>query len=300
MPGKQFTDLTKASALKDSDIIAVHDGNGLKQSNMEDVTAYMSDKFSNPNLLINPDFKINQRGQKSYEASGFNYTVDRWRASASNVAVSESGGITILSSDSAGSWFTQKLEKELEGIATLSIKVSNINGRISLSSPSNNLFITSPGVYSITLSNVSEFNMFLNTNTSVSIEWAKLEKGSIATPFVTPNPTEELAKCKRYASLVNLDSLMCLNIGTNCYVQNYTDISMRTDPTITILSKKNDNFIVRGVNGGVTTKNLGEPTSIKGLSSGKIVQFIIPNSDNGITMTTDNGISVLLLDAEIY
>lgn len=30
MEGKQFTDLTKASALKDTNIIAVHDGNGLK------------------------------------------------------------------------------------------------------------------------------------------------------------------------------------------------------------------------------------------------------------------------------
>lgn len=37
--GKQFTDLTKASALKDSDIIAVHDGNGLKSVTIEQLHA---------------------------------------------------------------------------------------------------------------------------------------------------------------------------------------------------------------------------------------------------------------------
>lgn len=39
MIGKQFTDLTKASALKDSDIIAVHDGNGLKSVTIEQLHA---------------------------------------------------------------------------------------------------------------------------------------------------------------------------------------------------------------------------------------------------------------------
>lgn len=49
---------------------------------MEDVTIYMADKFRNQNLLINPDFKINQRGQAeyAYQTSGaIQYTVDRFR-----------------------------------------------------------------------------------------------------------------------------------------------------------------------------------------------------------------------------
>ena len=36
--------------------------------------------ISNPNLLINPDFKINQRGQDTYsKSSGSMYSVDRWK-----------------------------------------------------------------------------------------------------------------------------------------------------------------------------------------------------------------------------
>ena len=95
--GKQFTDLTKASALKDTNIIAVHDGNGLKKASMEDVTMYMADKFSNPNLLINPDFKINQRGQATYEVSsaGQIYSVDRWRFGRGKVTVNSDGTVTV-------------------------------------------------------------------------------------------------------------------------------------------------------------------------------------------------------------
>ena len=38
----------------------------------------------------------------------------------------------------------------------------------------------------------------LNTLTGTIIKWAKLELGSIATPFVFPDKTTELLKCKRY------------------------------------------------------------------------------------------------------
>ena len=230
--GKKITDLTASGSLKDTDLAIIYDGNGTKRSTLTQLSEYLGTKFSNPNLLINPDFKINQRGKTSYEVTGFDYTVDRWRVSSSNVAVSESGGLTIHSTGSEGSWFTQKLEKELEEIATLSIKVSSINGRISLSSPSNNLFITSPGVYSITLSNISEFNMFLDPNTSVTIEWAKLEKGSIATPFVAPNPAEELVKCKRFYNRISItETFYAATVGM-AYRFSYVVQSMRIKPTL--------------------------------------------------------------------
>ena len=298
--GKKITDLTASGSLKDTDLAIIHDGNGTKRSTLTQLSEYIGTKISNPNLLINPDFKINQRGQESYTIGGFEYTVDRWRISSCKVSVSDNG-LTIQDVGSSGSWMTQKFEKELEGVFTLSVKVSSISGKVNLANSEKSVIITSVGIYSVTLSNLSEFNMFIETGTSVTFEWAKLEKGSIATPFVAPDPADELAKCKRYASLLSLDSLMCLDNGTFCYVQNYTDISMRTNPTIKILSKKSNDLIIREeVTGNIQNKSLGEPTAITSLSNGKIVQFIVPVSNNSITMTTENGISVLLLDAEIY
>lgn len=196
--GKKITDLTASGSLKDTDLAIVHDGNGTKRSTLTKLSEYIGTKFSNPNLVINPDFKINQRGQESYDTSNSAlYTVDRWQISNSIVTPSN-GGLTVRVTSSNGCWISQKLEKAIEGIATLSVKISSINGKASLSDPDNNLIITSSGVYSITINNATEFNMFLYENTSITIEWAKLEKGSIATPFVAPNPAEELVKCRRY------------------------------------------------------------------------------------------------------
>lgn len=297
--GKKITDLTASGSLKDTDLAIIHDGNGTKRSTLTQLSEYIGTKISNPNLLINPDFKINQRGQTEYTSDG--YTVDRWRVINGNATVLDSGGVTIHSASSGGTWFTQKFEKELEGVFTLSVKVSSISGKVNLTNSSNSVIITSAGIYSVTLSNLSEFNMFIETGTSVTFEWAKLEKGSIATPFVAPNPTEELAKCKRYTSLVDLDSLMLFAAGEFCYAQNYTDIQMRTNPTIRILSKSSNDLIIREFNGSsYDNKNLGEPTSITSLSNGRIVQFIGQTSYVGLCMTTNNGLSVLLLDAELY
>lgn len=215
--GKKITDLTASGSLKDTDLAIIHDGNGTKRSTLTQLSEYIGTKFSNPNLLINPDFKINQRGKTSYEVTGFDYTVDRWRISSCTVSVSDNG-LTIQNFSSIGSWITQKFEKELDGVFTLSIKVSSISGGVYLTNPDNSVYINSAGIYSVTLSKLSEFNMFVETGSSVTFEWAKLEKGSIATPFVAPNPADELAKCRRFYELINMDTRHATLIGNKVYV----------------------------------------------------------------------------------
>ena len=196
--GKKITDLTASGSLKDTDLAIVHDGNGTKKSALTQLSNYMGTKFSNPNLLINPDFKINQRGSTSYDGvSNTLYTVDRWLVANGHATVSDNG-FTVSSDSGAGTWLTQKLEKALETVVTLTVNISNISGKISLTTPSNNFFVTSPGISSITLDRLEEFNIYVYENSSVTLKWAKLEQGSIATPFVVPNPAEELSKCKRY------------------------------------------------------------------------------------------------------
>ena len=298
--GKKITDLTESGSLKDTDLAIVHDGNGTKKSTLTQLSEYMGTKFSNPNLLINPDFKINQRGKTSYQVNGFEYTVDRWRISNCTVSVSDNG-LTIQNVGSEGSWISQKFEKELDGVFTLSIKVSSISGRVYLTNPDNNVNITSAGIYSVTLSNLSEFNMFVETGSSVTFEWAKLEKGSIATPFVAPNPSDELAKCRRFAYLIDIDSLVCILTESACYIQNYTDIIMRTNPTVSVINGTSENLIIRESMNSIGTINLGKPISFKGASNGRIVRVIVQRSNNSFaTITTHDGISHLLLDSEIY
>ena len=65
--------------------------------------------FSNPNLLINPDFTINQRGQTSY--SGAVYSWDRWKGASANTQVNIQTGVVTCSS---GGWFLMQSVEDYE------------------------------------------------------------------------------------------------------------------------------------------------------------------------------------------
>ena len=66
MPGKQVTELDTLPSFTDTSLLPVHNGAGLKKGTLTQLSNFLGTKFSNPNLLINPDFKINQRGATSY------------------------------------------------------------------------------------------------------------------------------------------------------------------------------------------------------------------------------------------
>lgn len=297
--GKKITDLTASGSLKDTDLAIVHDGNGTKRSTLTQLSEYMGTKFSNPNLLVNPDFKINQRGQESYTVGGFEYTVDRWRISSSKVSVSDNG-LTIQSTGSSGSWISQKFEKELEGVFTLSIKISSVSGYINLSNSENSIRITSPGVYSVTVNRLSEFNMFLGPNTTITIEWAKLEKGSIATPFVAPNPTEELMKCQRYYRVFSAWKETFTYRGDDKVILfTIPESPMRVNPTIGTTK-----ITILGLQAGEVGTSYAKydkdiSLSYANISNNNILCFANIGSvvsNGGIVILQDD----LTLDAEIY
>lgn len=205
--GKQFTDLTKASALKDTNIIAVHDGNGLKKASMEDVTMYMADKFSNPNLLINPDFKINQRRQATYETSGAGqiYSADRWRLGRGKVTVNSDGTVTVTATGGTTNeegYYQQYLENAISGDYTVSMEVISVSGavRIAIDGAWKNIKSGLNVFHGIT--GTGAVGLQLANGASITLKWVKLEQGSVATPFVAPNPAEELVKCTRYYNFI--------------------------------------------------------------------------------------------------
>ena len=69
---------------------------------------------------------------------------------------------------------------------------------------------------------------FTLTASGARISWAKLEKGTAATPFVTPSPALELAKCQRY-----LQKLNAFEAFRAVYVlPGYVDFSIPTPVTM--------------------------------------------------------------------
>lgn len=249
--GKKITDLTASGSLKDTDLAIVHDGNGTKRSTLTQLSEYMGDKFSNPNLLINPDFRINQRGQTEYayqESGATKYTVDRFRSVFLNVKTANDGLILNANGTNAGGgYFSQVLEDAVKGDTILSFKVSAVAGTIEFrnlnsADTGDTVTISSDGVYTINGTNTKKVIFHLLKGSSCKIEWIKLEQGSIATPFIAPNQAEELVKCKRFFNKA-AKTLLAYGIGEKIFIMSTEMMNLRDAGTVYILNSESENYI---------------------------------------------------------
>ncbi len=199
--------------------LEAHAGNADIHVTAEEKSAW--DGLSNPNLLINPDFRVNQRGQAEYTSG---YTVDRWYSPGKCSAAPISGGVKLTSTVTASSTthaFWQDFEFPLPpGKYTLSLKAADVTGvwaaRIRTVTAAGD-YVDSyytprlqAGINSVTvdlsdseyISAVSiGFNKGTEAGNSLKLAWVKLELGSAATPFVPPDPATELLKCQRYFTI---------------------------------------------------------------------------------------------------
>ena len=233
MAGKQVTELDALPSFTDTSLLPVHNGAGLKKGKLSQLTDYMAERFSNPNLLINSNFKVNQRGQKTYTNKTTNptYTLDRWMSINTEVVYNNDGTATItsLATEDTSAWFKQLLEDTIEGACTLSCEVTSVTGNVYLFSQAKGIKVKQ-GINKITLSDLRQASFELNQGASITLKWVKLEKGSIATPFVVPNPNEELQKCKAYYNKLN--TVLYGYITSQIYIGSEMIACMRTKPTL--------------------------------------------------------------------
>lgn len=198
MAGKQVTELDALPSFTDTSLLPVHNGAGLKKGLLSQLANYLGTKFSNPNLLINPDFRINQRGATSYELRG--YSVDRWEIWSVTVTPNKDGGVTLRNDKyTENGYFRQHLENAVEGDSTLSCYVTSVSGTVAMVADDNSQVILKQGLNVLhTNKNTKIFTLSLNIGASITLKWVKLEQGTVATEFIAPSPTEEYPKCQRY------------------------------------------------------------------------------------------------------
>ena len=199
--------------------------------------------LSGKNDLDNPDFRVNQRGLSEYSTG---YTVDRWYISTDKCkAAPESDGICLtataaLTSNTHAFW--QNIEFPLApGKYTLSLNVSEVSGvwsarirTVNASGDYVDSYYTSAlheGVNKVSvdlpegeyISAVSVgFNKGTEAGNSLKLAWAKLEGGSLATPFVPPDYAAELAKCQRYYQVRTTNDIDPLDLRPS--MRTITDI----------------------------------------------------------------------------
>ena len=203
--------------------------------------AWNAVNYSNPNLLINPDFRINQRGQAEYTSG---YTVDRWYSPGKCSAAPISGGVKLASTVTASSTthaFWQDFEFPLPpGKYTLSLKAADVTGvwaaRIRtvtaagdyvdsyytprLQAGINSVTVDLPDSEYISAVSVS-LNKGIEIGDSLTIEWMKLENGS-ATLFVHPDLATELEKCQRFYQIRSTNDIDPLDLRPS--MRTITDI----------------------------------------------------------------------------
>lgn len=164
---------------------------------------------TNPDLLINPDFRINQRGASGTITTA-GYFVDRWKLVSGEVTINSDGTLTLNGT------ISQTLEKSVG---------TNVIASASAGTAS---YDDSTGTFTLTAC-------------GEVVSWAKLEKGSRSTEFIPPDPTVEYLKCRRYYQRLsgNMSS-----IGTGFISRNSSKyfasivcpdpVSMRSKPTVSL------------------------------------------------------------------
>ena len=158
-------------------------------------------------------FPINQRGETSYTAGDYQYCIDRWLQDGENVTIVDNG-IKIEAQDTTD--LDNKIYQLIEGVPhnvplTFSAMIDNklyIVQGMSLTGIQN---IVSDFIgVEIGENNGYQYALIRNTQSSITIQAAKLERGFLSTLASKneegnwvlndppPNFQQELAKCQRY------------------------------------------------------------------------------------------------------
>ena len=215
---------------------------------------------SNPNLLYNSNFAINQRGNSSYTSTG--YTFDGWRKTSStgtvyfNTSPYPPINNCIYFSATSGVYLRQYLEISLKRSTTYTITIGyHTTASVYISKETSYTFTTPSGTsttstwtpftgYQVTIYHSDpfasghsyvQFGRTSSSGTTYYFHYIKLEEGSVATPYEFPNPATELLKCQRYYVKYSEDFQIAGTVsGTanTAYVTMFLPATMRTIPTI--------------------------------------------------------------------
>ena len=267
-------------------------------------TATIALNSSNPNLLINGDFKINQRGSSTYTCTKNEYTIDRWLGSNNLTVTKTASGVTLSNtSTSASTTFVQKLEEPYSSFAGQSLTLSaKIDGEIysltttfASSSPTSQGTIASKEIktgVSLTLTyftnDIFSVGITLSSGKSLTLTYIKLELGTTPTTFAPRTTAEELALCQRYYQNLRIHTTSYCSDKNILYFGICLPNSLRTNPTLSLqqdLSIRGNNNIqsINNVSFSFLRDNIlgiSVNTSTLNISSGNI--YCAVNADINI------------------
>lgn len=229
--------------------------NGINIEGVDDLREYIVSfgNLVNDNLLINSDFRnpVNQRWQMSYwKPSSWTYSVDRW-THIYNSVILEDVYIRIYndSGETGTTFFKQIFERPLEqNDYTVTVNVKEINGTVQVEGF--DTLVKGLNVFTIKNTSLSQLQLNLVGESSVELYYIKLERGSIATPFVPRPYGEELALCQRYYLIMVETSMIITRQRFDSNISYYSGFvlpnEVRTVGTATYESRTPDGIVLTG------------------------------------------------------
>lgn len=191
-----------------------------KVTDLDDDLADLAPKtaLSNPNILHNPWFQVNQRSITRVDTSN-EFVVDRWKSSitassSGTFTVNSNGTITIANtSESSISLYQKRTDTTFSRLkgrkVTLSVMLSDgtiYSGTgVVPDSGQINLFQNEDIIIILNETDNKIFSLYVCGGKTITIKALKLEIGEISTLAMdtAPDMSTELAKCQRYFLRIN-------------------------------------------------------------------------------------------------
>lgn len=303
MPGKQVTELDALPSFTDTSLLPVHNGAGLKKGLLSQLANYLGNKFSNPNLLINPNFKINIRGKNTYTNE---YSVDRWTIYRATLNVST---LTLTNPTDLFSTFVQYLADKPTGTFTVTLNVASVSGTVKLVWQDGSTYKVSIAIskgvntHTFTASSLTWVGIEIASGASVQLIYMKLEEGPVATKYIEPNRSEEYVKCLWYNRIITGLRYGYFS-GNKIYLGIPECASMRTSkPTPADINLTGwiyiGNSMITINKSDITAVTMDEYKELVLTPTPTLAKRLSSEGDKNITYVIDNGAQVRL-DAEIY
>ncbi len=217
-------------------------------------------QISNPNILHNPIFSVNQRAFTTTSTDN-TFIADRWKCNANGgtfvITRNSDGTYTIDNTNNANDLIIQQKRTAATAIdvngkkLTASIEFSDgtiKSGTATFTSNANVTYLDETGVFNLAAwptTNNTFFLLIVKPGASITVKALKLEVGEVSTLAMDPRPeyATELAKCQRYfqriANTGNIPQFLTLGLaqGTSYIRGNVYFTQTRTIPSLSITGK---------------------------------------------------------------
>ncbi|NRA86265.1 MAG: hypothetical protein HRU28_02500 [Rhizobiales bacterium] len=235
---------------------------------VDDKIVDMTNSISNPNLLDNPDFKINQRGVVDGVVVNSTLPFDRWRiyGGVANLLTAADGTRTfdrLLYQQTELEFTGKTFTFSAEGLTVdIMVVAGNTSAVLQAGSGRQSVVLHPNGEGAKRV----EFYANSGNGNSYTIKNVKLEEGSIATAFQQPHPQVELAKCQRhYQFNLNVSGSVVAYADGYAFAPYVTYVvAMATLPTVVITTMT---ALLNGVDNTVVASHVLNSNDVSGFAS---------------------------------